>query len=452
MVPEHAAVGGQPVLVERAGDAEVGDLGRALLVDQDVLGLDVAVDDPARVGARRARARSRSRRRSPRRPAAGPCRRMRSLSVSPSTYSKTMYGPAVVLAGVDDADDVRVARAARPRAPRGGSARAGRSRAAISRCISLIATGARASCRRRGRPSTSRRCRSGRRAGSGRSAGCRRACSCSAPSLWPSSMEGRGHLAGAAIPRAASCSRRRSSARSFALASSITSKSQARRPSRAGSARSRSGRSGRRGRAAAAGPSERSTRRPTFLRFAPPAPSWAWSSGSSASRRPARWRARARSASRSGMPSGSLQWWCRMSQTTRSPVRLVQVEDVAERVGAVVVLDHQPRARALRQPLEAAREAVHARVAAARRAADVQDDDGLAARGPSRRAAAAWSSRSRIARVAHGRVLGVEDDVLARVGREPDARARARARRTPRAPRAHSSTWPWNCGRSGWVA
>ena len=35
-------------------------------------------------------------------------RRMRSFSVSPSTYSKTMYGPAVLLAGVDDADDVRV--------------------------------------------------------------------------------------------------------------------------------------------------------------------------------------------------------------------------------------------------------------------------------------------------------------------------------------------------------
>ena len=36
-------------------------------------------------------------------------RRMRSFSVSPSTYSKTMYGAAVLLAGVDDADDVGVA-------------------------------------------------------------------------------------------------------------------------------------------------------------------------------------------------------------------------------------------------------------------------------------------------------------------------------------------------------
>ena len=33
---------------------------------------------------------------------------MRSLSVSPSTYSKTMYGPVVVLARVDHADDVRM--------------------------------------------------------------------------------------------------------------------------------------------------------------------------------------------------------------------------------------------------------------------------------------------------------------------------------------------------------
>ena len=47
---QHAAVGGQALLVERAGDAEVRDLGRALLVDEDVLGLDVAVDDAAVVG------------------------------------------------------------------------------------------------------------------------------------------------------------------------------------------------------------------------------------------------------------------------------------------------------------------------------------------------------------------------------------------------------------------
>ena len=89
---EHAAVGRQPVLVERARDAEVGDLRRALLVDEDVLRLDVAVDDAALVGGARARARSRSRRRPPRTIGSRPLRRMRSLSVSPSTYSKTMYG------------------------------------------------------------------------------------------------------------------------------------------------------------------------------------------------------------------------------------------------------------------------------------------------------------------------------------------------------------------------
>ena len=47
---EHAAVGGQALLVQRARDPEVGDLRRALLVDEDVLRLDVAVDDLALVG------------------------------------------------------------------------------------------------------------------------------------------------------------------------------------------------------------------------------------------------------------------------------------------------------------------------------------------------------------------------------------------------------------------
>ncbi len=44
---QHAAVGRQALLVERAGDAEVRHLRAALRVDQDVLGLDVAVDDVA---------------------------------------------------------------------------------------------------------------------------------------------------------------------------------------------------------------------------------------------------------------------------------------------------------------------------------------------------------------------------------------------------------------------
>ena len=46
---EHPAVGRQPVLVERAGDPEVRDLRRALDVDEDVLRLDVAVHDVARM-------------------------------------------------------------------------------------------------------------------------------------------------------------------------------------------------------------------------------------------------------------------------------------------------------------------------------------------------------------------------------------------------------------------
>ena len=47
---EDAAGGGHPVLFELAGDAEVGQLGAPLVVDQDVLRLDVAVDHVARVG------------------------------------------------------------------------------------------------------------------------------------------------------------------------------------------------------------------------------------------------------------------------------------------------------------------------------------------------------------------------------------------------------------------
>ena len=46
---QHPAVRGQSLLVERAGDPEVRDLRRALLVDQDVLRLHVAVHDVAGV-------------------------------------------------------------------------------------------------------------------------------------------------------------------------------------------------------------------------------------------------------------------------------------------------------------------------------------------------------------------------------------------------------------------
>ena len=65
---------------------------------------------------------------------------MRSLSVSPSTYSKTMYGAPVLLAGVDHADDVRV-RELGDRARLAAEALELVGVRAISRCISLIATG-----------------------------------------------------------------------------------------------------------------------------------------------------------------------------------------------------------------------------------------------------------------------------------------------------------------------
>jgi hypothetical protein len=47
---EHAPADRQAGLVAAAGDPEVGDLGSRLGVEQDVLRLDVAVDDPVRVG------------------------------------------------------------------------------------------------------------------------------------------------------------------------------------------------------------------------------------------------------------------------------------------------------------------------------------------------------------------------------------------------------------------
>jgi len=48
---EHVPGSRQPVLLERAGDAEVGDLRLAFVVDQHVLGLDVAVHETLGVGS-----------------------------------------------------------------------------------------------------------------------------------------------------------------------------------------------------------------------------------------------------------------------------------------------------------------------------------------------------------------------------------------------------------------
>ncbi len=102
---EHPAVGGQPLLVERSGDPEVGDLGRALLVDEHVLGLDVAVDDVTGMGGA-----ERARDLDPvgdglgdRQPAhpADPLLERLALDVLEHDVR-----PALVLAGVDHADDV----------------------------------------------------------------------------------------------------------------------------------------------------------------------------------------------------------------------------------------------------------------------------------------------------------------------------------------------------------
>ena len=107
MVPEHAAVGGQALLVERPGDAEVGDLGRALLVDEDVLGLDVAVDDALGVGgAERAGDLDRvGDRLGDRQPAVAADAVLERLALDVLEDDERR---AVVLAGVDDADDVGV--------------------------------------------------------------------------------------------------------------------------------------------------------------------------------------------------------------------------------------------------------------------------------------------------------------------------------------------------------
>ena len=50
MVPSTLPGLRQPVLLELAGDPEVGHLGTALGVDEDVLRLHVAVHEPPRMG------------------------------------------------------------------------------------------------------------------------------------------------------------------------------------------------------------------------------------------------------------------------------------------------------------------------------------------------------------------------------------------------------------------
>ena len=104
---EHAALGGQAAVVHRAGDAEVGDLGRALLVDEDVLRLDVAVDDAAPVrGAERAGDLDRVGDRLVDRQAPEPADPV--LERLALDVLEDDVGAPVLLARVDHADDVRV--------------------------------------------------------------------------------------------------------------------------------------------------------------------------------------------------------------------------------------------------------------------------------------------------------------------------------------------------------
>ena len=89
-------------------------------------------------------------------------------------------------------------------------------------------------------------------------------------------------------------------------------------------------------------------------------------------------------------------------------------------------------------------------VEAAGAAADVEHDDRLRAeahRVHQPRLQLEVADRA----VAHGRVLGVEHDVLARVGREAHVEPAGRSPSAASSSR-DSSTWRWNCGRSGCVA
>ena len=108
---EHAPVGGQALLVERAGDPEVGDLRRSLFVDQHVLRLDVTVDDVAGVcGAERARDLDRVCDRLGDREAthpADPLLQRLALDVLEHDVGPWVGG-VLILAGVDHADDVRM--------------------------------------------------------------------------------------------------------------------------------------------------------------------------------------------------------------------------------------------------------------------------------------------------------------------------------------------------------
>src|SRR5690606_2064054 len=105
--PEHPPVLGEPVLLEAARDAEVRHLRAPLAVDEDVLRLDVAVDDPlgVRGGERAADLDRVGDGLLDRQPPAAADALLQRLALD---VLEDDVGVAVVLAGVDDGDDVRV--------------------------------------------------------------------------------------------------------------------------------------------------------------------------------------------------------------------------------------------------------------------------------------------------------------------------------------------------------
>ena len=111
---QHARRGSSTVwLGDGPGQAEVGDLDRAVVGEDDVLGLDVAVDQAGLVRRARAPAAPARARRAPRAGLSGPSSCSTSRSVRPATYSIARKTVAVVLALVVDGDDVRVGQARR---------------------------------------------------------------------------------------------------------------------------------------------------------------------------------------------------------------------------------------------------------------------------------------------------------------------------------------------------
>ena len=129
------------------------------------------------------------------------------------------------------------------------------------------------------------------------------------------------------------------------------------------------------------------------------------------------------SASRSGIRSGSWQWWCRMSHTTGRPMR--RASDRTSRSAKVrSSFSTTSRARAASDSCsKPSSKRSSAACDAAGRAAHVQHDDGLGAQ------AHAVQQLGLDLELLDGEppdalVLGVQDGVLAGVGRQADPQAR----------------------------